>query len=262
MKRYLLTAASALVLTAAVASAQTFQISGEVTAEVTYDPIMNLFNGPVIGAGDDDGIHLTFSGAGAGWEYQIGADLFAANWSDVELGHPVLGTFKLEHDHVEWQRDMLGEALWLAAYFQPADIVGSMTIGLGGNVAGVSYEANIMNDAPRHFELELGMPIMGVELEAQVVGNLADTSTLDYELGLGFDAFGVETFVMWNVMGEIGVEAQAGAFYAASILTDGDFFNALTLGYQQEVTEQMEVEATLASDGSATAASAKLILRF
>ena len=261
MKRSLLTATSALVFTAA-ASAQTFQISGEVTVEVAYDPMSNMFNGPVIGAGGDDGIHLTFSGAGAGWEYQAGVDLLSAYWGDVELDHPVLGTFQLYQDHVEWQRDMLGEALWLAAYFQPADIVGSMTIGLGGNVAGVSYEANIMNDAPRHFELELGMPIMGVDLEAHVVGNLADTSTLDYDLGLGFDAFGVETFVIWNVMGDIAVQAEAGAFYAESYLTDGDFFNALTLGYQQEVTEHMEVEATVASDGTATAASAKLILRF
>ena len=103
---------------------------------------------------------------------------------------------------------------------------------------------------------------MGVDLEAQVVGNLADTSTLDYQLGVGFDAFGVDTFVEWNVMGDIAVQAEAGAFYAESYLTDGDFFNALTLGYQQEVTEHMEVEATLASDGTGTAASAKLTLRF
>ena len=257
MKRYLLTAASALVFTAA-AGAQTFQISGEVTTSVSYDGSNNEFNGPQFWTDD---VTLTMSGNGGGWEYQVAFE-FDGSVNQVRLDNAGLGTFELRQDEIEWRKNLLGDTLLLSTQFMPDDIFGTLEIGLEGTAAGVSYEAEIYNDANRSFQLQLGMPIFGVEFEAETTGSLADTSVLDYGIQAGFDAFGVEAAVMWTSMGYIGVEAVAGGFYAESNLTNGDLFSQLQLGYSLDITEQMQVGASVYMDGSSTSGSAEMYLQF
>ena len=257
MKRYLLTAASALVLTAS-ASAQTFQISGEVVVSGTYDGATNVLDGPWLVSND---MMMTLSGSGGGWDYEIETDL-TGDPVQVTLDNPTLGTFELRQSEIEWRRNLLGDTLMLSTQFAPQDVLDTLMIGLEGTAAGVSYEAQIMNNADRDFQLQLQLPLMGVEFEADVVGNLADTSLLDYGMQAGFDAFGIDTTVSWTSMGDIGVEAAAGAFYAESDLTVGDLFSRLMLGYRLDVTEQMEVHASVGMDGSSTSGSAEMYLRF
>lgn len=257
MKRYLLTAASALVITAA-ASAQTFKISGEVATYVTYDGSSNEFSGPLFDTYD---MLLTFSGTGGGWDYQVDTGL-DGSIQQVKLDNANLGTFELYYGEIYWSKNLLGDALKLSTQFETQDIVETLIIGLEGTAAGVSYETQIANDAPRTFYLELGVPFMGVEFGADVSGNLADTSMLDYAMEVGFDAFEIDTTVMWTSMGDIAVEAEAGPFYAETWLTDGDFFDEVTLGYYQEVTEQMAVHAQVLLGGGSTSGMAELTLRF
>ena len=257
MKNVLLTAASALVITAA-ASAQTFQISGEAVVDITYDGAGNMFYGPSLYSND---MMLTFSGSGGGWDYEIESD-FSGTVVQVKLDNPTLGTFELRYGEIEWRRNLLGDTLMLSTQFEPHDILDTLMIGLEGTAAGISYEVEIMNNASHDFHLYLDMPIMGVDLEAELAGNLADTSTLFYQFGVGFDTFGVDTLVLWDNEGNIGMEAAAGAFYAESDFTDGDLFSRLMLGYRLDVTEQMEVHASVGMDGSSTSSSAQMYLRF
>ena len=257
MKCYLLTAASALVFTAA-ASAQTFKISGEVETYVTYDGSSNEFSGPWFNNYD---MLLTFSGTGGGWDYQVDTDL-DGSIQQVKLDNANLGTFELYYGEIYWSKNLLGDALKLSTQFQTQDIVETLIIGLEGTAAGVSYEAQISNEANRDFNLSLHIPLIGFEVEADVAGALDDSSSFAYGMTVGFDAFGVDTSVYWDTWGNIGMEAAAGAFYAESDLTDGDLFNQFMLGYQLDVTEQMEVHASVGMDGSSTSGSAEMYLRF
>ena len=257
MNKVLLTAASAFVFTIA-ASAQTFQVSGEVMTEVAYNGYTNEFNGPLFWTDD---FALTMLGNSGGWEYQVELQ-FNGDVGQVQLENASLGTFQLHHGAIEWKKSLLDGSMQLSTHFETRDIIGTLMMGLEGNAAGISYNVAIWNDAFRTFGLELELPILGVEFGADVEGHLADTSSLTYTLGLGFDAFGVETDIMWGDAGDMAIEAHAGAFYVYSELTDGDLFNDLILGYQQEVTEQMEVKAEAGMAGGATTASTLLTLRF
>ena len=257
MPRHLLTTTAAFVL-AAASSAQTFQISGEVVVDITYDGFSGVFHGPQFNTND---MIMTYSGTGGGWDYEIESDL-TGTVGHVKLDNATLGTVELRNGEIEWRKTLLGDSLVLSTQFEPQDIVGTLLIGLEGSAAGVSYETQIANDGPRTFYLELGVPFMGVEFGADVSGNLADTSMLDYAMEVGFDAFEIETTVMWSSMGDIAVEAEAGPFYTATWLTDGDFFDEVTLGYYQEVTEQMAVNAQVLLGGGSTSGMAELTLRF
>ena len=257
MKKVLLTAASALVFTAA-AGAQTFQISGEVVVSGTYDGAVNMFDGPQLYSYD---MMMTLSGSGGGWDYEIETYL-DGNVGQVTLDNPTLGTFELRQNEIEWRRNLLGDTLMLSTQFEPQDIVDTLLIGLEGTAAGVSYEAQISNDTTRSFDVELELPFMGVELGAIVAGQLADTSTLSYSIEAGFDAFGIDTEVTWDSASTIEVEAFAGPFYVGSTLADGDAFNDLTMGYKQDITEQMEVETAVYMTGGVTTGFAALLLRF
>ena len=257
MPRHLLTTTAAFVL-AAAASAQTVEISGEVLVGLTYVGAANAFDGPYLNSND---MIIKFSGTGGGWDYEVETE-FNTIPRLVKLANETLGTFEIRLDEIVWRKNLLGDTLLLSTYFHSQDIVDTLTIGLEGTAAGVSYEAEIANNATRNFHLELELPFMGVELAASATGNLADTVTLDYGLQAGFDAFGLETEVAWDNNGNIDVDAYAGPFYVASHLSDGDFFDDLTVGYNQDITEQMAVEATVTMTGSSTEASTALTLRF
>ena len=263
MKRYLLTAASALVITAA-ASAQTFQIGGQTTIEMTYGT--NTFHGPDFGSHHDDELYLSFSGSlGDGWTFEVRNDiLWDTTWHDAEatISHETLGRFNLQQSQIDWEVDLLGDALTVTTQFDPSDVIGSLQFGLEGTAAGVSYEAEIYNNASRDFQLQLGVPLFGVDAEAQVVGNLTDTSSLAYEIELSADVFDVETYVSFGAAGNIGLEAAMGPFSVAGDLTDGDVFDDITLSYGQELSEQAELEIQVLFNGAETQAYSALTLRF
>ena len=263
MKRYLLTAASALVLTAA-AGAQTFQIGGQTTVEMSY--FGNTFNGPDIGSHHDDELYLSFSGSlGDGWTFEVRNDiLWDTYWdgSEITISNETLGRFNVSEQQIEWEVDLLGDALTVTTQFDPSDVIGSLQFGLEGTAAGVSYEAEIYNNASRDFQLQLGMPLFGVDAEAAVMGNLADTSSLAYEIELSADVFDVETYVSFGAAGNIGLEAAMGPFSVAGDLTDGDVFDDITLSYGQELSEQAELDIQVTFNGMETQACSALTLRF
>ena len=264
MKRYLLTAASALVITAAAASAQTFQIGGQTTVEMTYAG--NTFDGPTMGSHHDDELYLSFSGSlGDGWTFEVRNNiLHDLMWHDAEvtISHETLGRFNLQPNQVEWEVDLLGDALTVTTQVNPMDVIGTLQFGLEGTAAGVSYEAEIYNNASRDFQLQLGMPLFGVDAEAEVVGSLADTSSLHYEIELSADVFDVETYVSFGAAGNIVLEAAVGPFSVAGDLTDGDVFNDITLSYGQDLSEQAELDIQVTFNGMETQAYSALALRF
>ena len=140
MKRYLLTAASALVITAA-ASAQTFQISGEVTAQINYDGSVPRFDGPYFGGGAEDGLNLRFSGSGGGWDYEVENDFFTYSYwnnAQMKLTNDLVGTFELHEGHVEYSRYFFDDTLIFEARIEPSDLE-DLNIGIEGQIGGIGY---------------------------------------------------------------------------------------------------------------------------
>ena len=256
MKRYLLTAASALVITAA-ASAQTAQITGQVTASLEWDG--TSFIGPNIGQDEDDELALSFTGSGGGWDYS-----FYANFLDdvvMTFENTMLGSFELTDQNIEWSRSVLGEALEIGASFQPNHIE-AFTLQLSGNVGGVGYEASIANDAMRSFEADIVVPIMDVAIGASLAGNLSDTSDFDYDLEISTNVFGVDAAVYINEVASIGIEAYLGAFGLQLDATDGDLLNSMIFTFDQDVTERMTLTAYVNLDGVTTTAGSAVTLAF
>ena len=265
MKRSLLTAASALVLTAA-ASAQTLQLSGEVTTVISYDGGLNQFQSPQIGGGSDDGLFLTFSGNGAGWEYEVQNDLSQnTDWgfAEVKLSNDVLGSFKIEWHGIEWEREILGDALTAQVMLEVENIE-EFEIVLFGTVGAIEYDLAARNDAMRSFGGDVLVPIMGVDVGLSLLGSLNDTSpgSLVYGLYLSTQLLGVETSVEIDEAGGIYIEGQTGPFSLSTSATDGDLFNDIRVAYSQDITEQMTANAEVNFDGASTSGMAALTLRF
>ena len=265
MKRYLLTAVSALVLTAA-ASAQTLQLSGEVTTVISYDGSSNEFQLPPIGGGSDDGLFLKFSGNGAGWEYEVQNDLReSTDWysSEVKLSNDVLGSFKIDWHGIQWEREILGDAL-TAQVMLDVENIEAFEITLFGKVGAIEYDLSAYNDAVRSFGGDVLAPIMGVDVGLSLHGYLNDTSpaSLDYGLYLTTQFLGVETSVEIDEAGGIFIEGQTGPFSLSTSATDGDLFNDIRVAYSQDITEQMTANAEVNFDGASTSGMAALTLRF
>ena len=263
MPRHLLTTTAAFVL-AAVASAQTVEISGQMTIALNYDGLSNTFLGPEVAAQhQEDDVFITFSGESVGWQYQVETGLFWSAWDEAEvtLTHANLGSFQLGNESIEWSKDLVGDALKLGAYVDPSHLESTLQVSLEGTIGGVSYDATIQNDANRSFDVELEVPVQGVTVTTIASGELDDTSTLDYLIAASTDVFGLETTLVGHSTGDFDVRLKAGAFSVASSLQDGDAFNNLTLRYNQELTEQMEVDIEAALVNQVNVA-AWLILRF
>ena len=266
MPRHLLTTTAAFVL-AAAASAQTVALSGQVTTFITFDnsPPNPLIDGPSFGGHGGDGLFLTISGSGGGWDYELSNDLFHIhNWdgSVLTLSHAGFGTFELGDDTILWERSFVEDTFTIGTFFHPQFLEDSLIVYLEGVAGGVSYEAEIHNDGNQSFELDVSAPLMGVDLGVDLFGTLPNTSNLNYNFELVGNAFGVDTSVAWSRAGDIVIEAQAGPFYAETFLTDGDFFNDLSFVYHQEITEQMEVTAEVHMNSGSTSGSAQLQLTF
>ena len=262
MKRYLLTAASALVI-AAAASAQTLQLGGEVTAQINYDGSVPVFDGPNFGGGADDGLHLKFSGSGGGWDYEVENNFFNYdNWhsAQMKLTNDLLGTFELHNDHVEYSRYFFDDTLIFEARFEPSDIE-DLSVGIEGQIGGVTYGVFVEN-ALQQFGLEIGAPFMGVNVGLTLQGDLHDTSDVDYGIEVATQIVGVDTYVYFDETGHIYIEGQLGAFSLTTDATDGDLFNTMSVLYSQDITEQMTATAQVDFAGHATNGMAALTLRF
>ena len=259
MKRYLLTAASALVI-AAAASAQTAKFSGQVSASLAFDGL--AFSGPTIFGHPDDELRFSFTGNGAGRDYAYETD----GNSDLTNGtmtfeNDTFGSFELSQNAVSWSREIFGPALGLGIEFDPADLE-AFAIALQGNVRGVEYDVVINNEAVRTFASEVTVPFLGVIIGANVFGDLNDTSDLVYELEFSANLFGIDTVMAIDEAATINLEANWGAFGLALDATDGDLFNPMTFTYEQDVTELMTLSAYVDLTGHNTQAGSAVTLRF
>ena len=260
MKKFLLTAVS-VVAVAAASHALDVSLSGQVSTEVSFDG--GMFVGPNIGGGDDDEVNLSMLGNGAGWNYGVNIDLLADDLTgaSVELGHSALGQFQFSTEEVEWRRDLLGDALNVQIYFQPHDIE-AFTIQLAGQLGATQYDVEIYNDSSRSFSGEVQFPVMGVNVATSLAGQLNDTSNFDYELELDTSVAGVGLHFQFTEWGSIGVEATYGAFSVAADATNGDLFSNISVGYEQDITEELSLGAELTMDGIFTQGTAQMVLRF
>ena len=260
MKQFLL-AAGSIVAFAASSSALNVSIGGEVSTEIYFQG--GMFHGPDIGSGSDDEIRLTAAGEGAGWNYGVSLDLLSGGMHDatVTLGHAGLGQFEFTDFGMMWSREFLGDMLGVQIEFEPHHIE-AFTANFYGAIGATEYDVLVHNDATRYFEAELQFPVMGVNVGTHLNGKLSDTSDVSYGLELGTNSAGVDLMVAFDEAANIEVEAQLGAFELKTNASDGDFFNAITLEYAQEITENLEFEATLGMDGVEPTGSAKMYLRF
>jgi len=260
MKKFLLTAGS-IVAFAASSSAQNLTLGGEVSTELYFDG--GNFDGPYIGQGADDEIRLTAAGEGAGWNYGVSLDLLSGGMHDatVTLGHSGLGQFEFTDHSMMWSREFLGDMLGVEIEFDPSDIEGFVA-NVYGAIGATEYDVSVYNDAGRTFFAELQFPVMGVKIGTHLMGQLSDTSDVTYGLELGTNISGVDLMVAFNEAADIEVTAQLGAFELSTNASDGDFFNEITLGYAQEITENLEFEATLGMDGIEPTGSARMYLQF
>lgn len=260
MKRYLLTAASALVLTAA-ASAQTVTLSGELSTVIDYDGF--AFNGPNLGNGPDDGVLLTIEGSTAGWNYSAETDLFFGDLSSavVTFENEALGSFEMSTNNVEWSKRFLDDTLRLVAYADPANVE-ALTVELETQVAGISVEAGIHNDADRTFFAEAKVPFMNTDFLLAIDGNLDDTSDVSYHIEVNANLLGLDNTISISETGEAFVETRLGAFTISTSVGDGDMFDEVYLDYTNEISDQMELQAQVRMDSGVTSGYASVILRF
>ena len=260
MKKVLLTAASALVFTAA-ASAQTVTLSGELSTWIGYDGFN--FDGPIPGYGPDDGVLLTIEGSTAGWNYTAETDLLQADLTGatVTFENDALGSFNLSMYSVEWSKGFLNETLKLAAYADPGNVE-EFTIELETQVAGISVEAGINNDADRSFFAEARVPFMNADVQLAMAGNLDDTSDVMYELEVNANLLGLDNTISIAETGEAFVETRLGAFSISTSVGDGDMFDEVYLNYTNEISDQMALEAEVRMDGGVTSGHASVTLRF
>ena len=181
------------------------------------------------------------------------------------FSNDVLGSFKIEGPNsVEWEREILGEILATQAFFDPSNIE-EVELTLYGTVQGIRYEFVLRNDATRDFGFEIYAPIMGVDVGLTTVGSLHDTSSgnLQYLFEIEADLLGVDTFLEFGNSGSIGVGAALGAFYIETDLSDGDAFNQLALGYNNELSDMLEIEAYLQlSPGQQLQGGSAVVMRF
>ena len=260
MKKFLLTAGS-VVAFAASSSALNVSLGGEVSTLLNFQG--GFFQGPHIGQGDDDEIRLTAAGEGAGWNYGLSLDLLHGGMHDatVTLGHSGLGQFEFTDYGMTWSREFLGDMLGVQIEFDPGNIE-NFVANFHGAIGATEYDISVQNDYQRSFEAELQFPVMGVNVGTHLHGNLSDTSDVSYGLELGTNIAGVDLIVALDETTNIEVEAQLGAFGLRTNASDGDFFNAITLEYAQEITENLEFQATLGMDGVEPTGSAIMYLRF
>jgi len=260
MKRYLLTAASALVITAA-ASAQTVTLSGELSTWIEYDGF--AFNGPIPGYGPDDGIFLSFSGSAAGWDYLAETDLLHSDLtgSTVTFENEALGSFQMSFYSVEWSKRFLDDTLKLAVSAEPSNVE-EFTFELEAQVAGIYVEAMIENDTDRSFSAEVLVPFMNADVQLDIAGNLDDTSDVMYALEINANLLGLDNTISIAETGEAHVETRLGAFTFGTSVGDGDMFDEVYLDYFNEISDQMALEALVVMDSGVTSGHASVTLRF
>ena len=260
MKKVLLTAASALVLTAA-AGAQTVTLSGELSTVIDYDGL--AFSGPNLGSGPDDGVLLTIEGSTAGWNYTAETDLFYGDLPNavVWFENDALGSFEMSTSHVKWSKRFLDDTLKLVAYAAPANVE-QFTVRLETQVAGISVDAEINNDADRTFAAEARVPFMNADVQLAMAGNLDDTSDVYYELEVNANLLGLDNTISIAETGEAIVETRLGAFTFSTSVGDDDMFDEVYLDYTNEISDQMELQAQVRMDGGVTSGHAGVTLRF
>ena len=264
MKKVLLTTALAMII-AATASAQTVTLTGEVTSRIDYVGSTNQFDGPLIGWGDDDGIFLTFTGTGAGWDYKVVTNVLDGSipGREIELHHDLFGSLFIEPFRIEWVRKMFGSTE-VSFAFVPSHLE-EFELALEGSVAGIGYDITAVNNANREFQAEVFAPISGVDFRLGMSGSLHDTSassSFEYGVEIETNVLGVETQISMDEAGSVEARAEMGAFGVSVDLGDGDMFDRVGLEYTSNVTEQMEIHAEVFTDGTDTDAYAQLVLRF
>jgi len=265
MKKVLLTAASALVISAA-ASAQTLQLTGEITTYLSYNGAINQFDGPYFGGGEDDGLFIKFTGAANGWNYEFQDQISGGHFGDygeLTLSNELLGTFYVDYNRIEWVRDMFG-GTEVSIAIEPSNLE-EFEFALEGSVAGIGYDITAVNNANRDFVAEVYAPISGVDFQLEMSGSLHDTSassSFAYGVEMETNLLGVETKISMDEAGSVEARAELGAFGVSVDLGDGDMFDSVGLEYTSNITEQMEIHAEVLTDGTDTDAFARLVLRF
>lgn len=261
MKKFLL-AAGSIVAFAASSSALNVSLGGEVSTRIEFQS--GMFDGPFIDWHGEDYIQLAAAGEGAGWNYGVSLDLLHGGMHDatVTLGHAGLGQFEFtDHSGMIWSREFLGDMLGVQIEFDLSNIEGFVA-NFHGAIGATEYEISVLNDYQRSFAAELQFPVMGVNVGTQLQGNLSDTSDVSYGLELGANIAGVDLMVAFDESANIEVEAQLGAFGLRTNASDGDFFNDIYLEYAQEITENLEFQATVGMNGYEPTGSATMYLRF
>ena len=265
MKKVLLTAAAAVMFTAA-AGAQTLQLTGQISTYLSYDGAINQFAGPYFGGGEDDGLFISFTGAANGWNYefqdQIAGGLLG-DYAELTLSNELLGTFYIDPGRIEWVREMFG-GTEVSIAIEPSNLE-EFEFALEGTVAGIGYDITAVNNANREFQAEVFAPISGVDFRLGMTGSLHDTSassSFEYGVEIETNVMGVETQISMDEAGSVEARAELGAFGVSVDLGDGDMFDRVGLEYTSNVTEQMEIHAEVLTDGTDTDAYAQLVLRF
>ena len=261
MKKFLLTAGS-IVAFAVSSSALDVSLGGEVSTRIEFQN--GNFYGPHINWYGEDYVLLKAAGEGAGWNYGVSLDLLSGGMHDatVTLGHSGLGQFEFQdYGMMTWSREFLGDMLGVQIEFDPSNIE-NFAANFYGAIGATEYDVLVYNDPSRSFSAELQFPVMGVNVGTYILGQLSDTSDVSYGLELGTNIAGVDLIVAFDEAVNIEVEAQLGAFGLKTNASDGDFFNELTLEYAQEITENLEFQATVGMNGSEPTGSATMYLRF
>lgn len=261
MKKFLLTAGS-VVAFAAASSALNVTLGGEVSTRINFQA--GMFDGPYINGYGEDEIRLTAAGEGAGWNYGVSLDLLSGGMHDatVTLGHSGLGQFEFaDHGDIIWSREFLGDMLGVQIEFDLSNIE-AFEAEFHGAIGATEYEISVYNDSQRSFEAELQFPVMGVNVGTHLYGQLSDTSDFSYGLELGTNIAGVDLLAAFDEVANIEIAAQLGAFELTTNASDGDLFNSVTLTYAQEITENLEFEASVGMDGIEPTGSATMYLRF
>ena len=257
MKKVVLAATTALVA-AGSAAALEVTLGGQVTTSVSY--AAGAWSNPSIGADADDGVELTISGESMGWTYGASVDMLGGSFGDVSLGNAGLGSLSLSSSGIEWSgMNVAGFDVSISTSL--ADLEAA-TFGVSGSLGGISVAGDIVNDAGRSFDLDLGTAVAGASVGINMVGSLDDTSSVAYTVELGMSAMGSDLTISLDEAGTIGIEAAMGALTLSTSLTDGDAFNDLTLGYSADLAEGLSLSAEVAGAGGATSMSVSTVLAF
>ena len=264
MKKVLITAASALVITATAATAQTVTLSGELTATLSYDGSGNQFQGPNVGAGSDDELLLKYSNSNMGWEYGFEANLLnGLQYPIITVGNEELGELEIQEDYVEWSKRVMSDTLLIRVGFQPSDLE-NFTLNLWGEAYSFEYDFEFQNDSQRSFHGDIWWPLLGLNVGLSVAGELHDTSAgqLAYAVEIGGDVADIEAYAGIDSNGQAYLETGLNSFLAGTNLSDGDFFNDIYLGYENDISEFSTLSAYVYFDGSSTSAEASFALKF